>query len=171
MASDELEAMQSIEKALEKMADDEARKRALVWACSRYGLPMDKAPNPPDDSNASSSASGARKTVARASGDTEISGIAVLDSDGNLTFTLQDVKAKSALDASIRLTLVAAYVHEKLTGNPEMSRKKVLVPLLTDWRIYDGNTRQAIVRHRGIIRKGRSALKLDSTAKRGANVY
>ena len=94
----------------------------------------------------------------------EIPGIAIKNTDGSIQFTFRDIKAKSAADAGIRITLLAALVHEKLTGQEELSRKKILNPLLEDWRVYDGNLRDAINEHRGIINT-RTTIKLDSHAK------
>ncbi|HAL44645.1 MAG TPA: hypothetical protein DCP47_01790 [Phycisphaerales bacterium] len=60
-------------------------------------------------------------------------------------------------------------MHEKLTGNPILHRQKILVPLLEDWRINNGNSRRAIGQHRGILPNGRSEFKLDSHAKTQAD--
>lgn len=99
----------------------------------------------------------------------EIPGIAIREGDGTIKFTIRDIKAKNAKDAGIRLTLVAAYVHERLTGNPEISRKDILNPLLKSWRAYDGNIRGAISKHRGILQgAGRDLIKLDTHARNEA---
>jgi len=45
-----------------------------------------------------------------------------------------------------------------------MSSKDVLVPLLKDWRIYDGNIRAALAKHKGILRDD-DLVRLDSHAK------
>ncbi len=97
----------------------------------------------------------------------EIPGIAILEEDGSIRFTIRDIKAKSAIDAGLRLCLVAAFVNEKFNGQEELDRQSILKPLLDDWRVNNGNTRDAINKHRGIINT-RSTVKLDSHAKKEA---
>ena len=168
MPSTELQAMVAIEDALSGISDASERDRVLQWAVAKFGTDL------PVRAGGSERRQEDRGDVKPLSGsvdviENEVPGIAVLEPGGTLRFTIRDIKATSANDAGVRLALVAAYVHEKLTGNPEMSRRKVLNPLLEDWRIYNGNIRQAISEHRGIIGKERGdSIRLDSHAKEEA---
>jgi PAS domain S-box-containing protein len=79
---------------------------------------------------------------------------------------VRDLKAKSGLDAAVRLAQVAIYAHERLTGRP-LSSRKGLTPLLKEWRLYDGNTRARLAREPGIVRSG-DDLTLDPRGRRDA---
>jgi hypothetical protein len=98
--------------------------------------------------------------------ETEIPGIARLTSNGDLKITIRDLKAKSGLDAAVRLAHVAIYAHEKLRGEP-LSSRRTLTPILKEWRLYDGNTRARLSKEKGIIRDG-DALHLDAHSRRDA---
>ena len=98
----------------------------------------------------------------------EIPGIAMLEEEGKIAFTLRDIKAQNKTNAWVRLALLATYVHEELTGETEISRSKVVNPLLKDWRAFDGRVRQAIADHKGIISIGKGLVKLDRRAKEEA---
>lgn len=98
----------------------------------------------------------------------EIPGIAIYDGDNNIKFTFRDIKAKNAKDAAVRLALVSTYVHEQFTGEKIAPRQLTLTPLLKDWRINCGNSRAAIVAHKGIIAEGQNKVQLDSHAKNEA---
>lgn len=95
----------------------------------------------------------------------EIPGIAVVSPSGDLRLTIRgnDLKAKSGLDAAVRLAHVVIYANEKLLGIP-VSSPKVLTPILKEWRLYDSNTRKRLARERGIVRTGDS-LSLDTHAR------
>lgn len=161
MASDEIKAMGEIAKILSSLEDEGARKRVLQWASGRFGLPptehIPRSPGVVQDSRRPATDVEARALR-------ELSGIAVLQEDGTIRFTIRDVKAKSANDAAVRLALVAILAHERLTGCSQMSSRKVLVPLLKDWRIHGRHSRREIHDHRGIVRNGDS-LSLDFHAK------
>lgn len=165
MPSKEIETMAAIEEALEGLEDDE-RQRILKWAIEKYKIiPI---PTLPQDANSEENVNAESIDDKKTNGK-EIPGIAILEEDKTITFTIRDLKAKNANDAGVRLALVAAYVNEKLTGNKILSRKKILKPLLGDWRIDNGNIRSAILAHRGIVPVSRYELKLDSHAKTEAN--
>lgn len=159
---EEIEAIVAISKVLSKIVDQAMRKRILSWACEKYAeMPAAVTPTARLGTAAPSAATISPLPEATSK---EIPGVAILEDDGKIQFTIRDPKAKSAADAGIRSTLVAILVHERLTGKPEASSKNLVVPLLRDWRIYDGNIRQALADHKGIIRAGDS-MRLDSYAK------
>jgi hypothetical protein len=88
-------------------------------------------------------------------GKNEIPGIARLDDKGNFHFTVRDPKATAQADAVKRLTYVAIRSHLLLKKDESgVSRKKVINPILTDWRVYDGNSRPWLANDKGILRDG-----------------
>jgi PAS domain S-box-containing protein len=114
---------------------------------------------------ASSPALATVRTLKRQGG-RELPGIARVTPAGEFRLLVRDLKARSALDAAVRLAKVAIYAHELLTGEPLSSRKS-LTPILRAWRLYDGNTRARLAKERGIVRNGDS-LSLDDQARHGA---
>ena len=154
----ELEAMRVIGTALADL-DPGARVRVLTWIGSHFaiGTPPTQLP-----------ARGLQMVGATTEVETEIPGIARVTEAG-LEITVRDLKAKSALDASIRLAHVVLLAKEKLTGAKTVSSRKEL-PILKQWRLYDGNTRVALGQHKGIHRNG-DDLSLDAISRRDAEMF
>jgi hypothetical protein len=100
----------------------------------------------------------------------EFPGVGLITDTGEFKLTVRDPKAKHTNDAAVRLALVTIYVYCKLTGEKAVSSKKIVKPILEDWRAYTGNTRPVLARHKGILRNG-DALSLDQHAKREAESY
>ena len=99
----------------------------------------------------------------------ELPGIARLTSDGQFQMTLSELKARSRLQAAVRLAMIAIYAHQRLTGRP-LSSRQFLTPLLKEWHLYDGNTRARIAREQGVIRNG-DDLSLEGAARREAERF
>lgn len=99
----------------------------------------------------------------------EMPGIARLSDTGELKITARDLKAKSGLDAAVRLAHIAIFAHEQLAGQP-LSSRSGLTPLLKEWRLYDGNARARLSRDRGILRN-EDSLSLDAHARVDAERY
>jgi hypothetical protein len=99
----------------------------------------------------------------------EIPGIARITDTGEMKITIRDLKAKNARDAVVRLSHIAVWAHETLTGQP-LSSRKGLTPILKEWRIYSGNARSWLAHNKGFIRSGDS-LMLDAHARRDAEAY
>lgn len=157
----EIKAINAVSEALSELDDPEMRKRVLRWANEKFGC----APSPMSPMPAAGSA-----VVANSTGsDKEIPGIAKVSESG-FRLTVRDVKARSAIDAGLRLTHIAIRAHEQLTGQRTVSSKHILVPLLKNWRVYDGNFRAALAKHKGIIRNG-DELELDFHAQSDADKY
>jgi hypothetical protein len=156
---DELECMRVIDESLQSVAEEPARVRIATWVAAKYqGI----AP-------ASSSQGGVERrsvAVTNPTG-TQIAGIAKLSQAGELQLTVRDFKAKSASDAAVRLAHVAIWAAGKLTGELSVSSKKVIVPLLKKYRCYDGNTRGALAKDKGLVRDG-DQLSLDFHAEQFA---
>ncbi|HEX7030365.1 MAG TPA: hypothetical protein VF254_07195 [Gammaproteobacteria bacterium] len=161
---DEFEALRSINAIIERL-EDGPRARILTWLAQKYGAEV---PRLDDFQNANAAEMTGRTGVA-ARGN-EIPGIARLDADGKLRLTIRDLKAKSTNDAAIRLTHIAIYAYQKLTGEESVSSKSVVVPILKEWRSYTGNTRPALAQHKGILRTG-DRLSLDAHSQRDAETY
>jgi hypothetical protein len=156
----ELEAMRVIGTALANL-DPGARVRVLNWIGSHFAIGTPPTQMPP--------AHGLQMVGGTTEVETEIPGIARL-TDAGLEITVRDLKAKSALDAAIRLAHVVLLAKEKLTGAKTVSSRKELVPILKQWRLYDGNTRLALGQHKGILRKG-DDLSLDAISRRDAEMF
>src|SRR4051794_19953704 len=125
----ELEAMRTIGEALSKLEFD-ARVRVLTWISAHFSLPMSSARSP---------TIGLTEETLTDIGQ-ELPGIARM-TDAGLEVTVRDLKARSANDAAIRLAHIAILAKEKLTGTKTLSSRNELLPLLKEWRAYDGNTR------------------------------
>jgi PAS domain S-box-containing protein len=145
---------------------DDARRRVLSYVLARYlpeavpaaGLPaLSPIPAGPQDSGASEGAERA------------LQGIALLTEAGAFQLSLREFKAKSRLDAAVRLAVVAIHAHQLLTGRP-LSSRGVLTPLLKEWRLYDGNTRSRLAREQGILRRG-DDLSLNAQGVRDAERF
>jgi hypothetical protein len=158
----EIKAINAVSEALSAIEDPEIRKRVLRWANDRFGyIPTAKLSSPTQTVLPSASAIGEGS---------ELPGIAKVSETGEFRLTIRDVKARSAIDAALRLTHIAIRAHEKLTGQKSMSSKSILVPLLKSWRVYDGNARFALAKHKGILRNG-DALELDFHAQADADRF
>jgi hypothetical protein len=159
----ELNAMRIVGEAIEGVTDPDARARVLSWVASRFGIP-----HPGPSRKELSAVSGGRS--APVSTDDEIPGIARATANGGIEITVRDLKAKSTTDAAIRLAHIVIYASEKLREERAVSSRKVLLPILKEWRAYDGNTRLALARHKGIHRDG-DLISLDAIAKKDAEKY
>ena len=160
----EITAIAAISSALSNLADAEARRRVLAYVLARYLPEENTLASLPSASLAQTFTSMAPSPVSL-----ELPGVARLTDSGDLRITARDLKAKSGLDAGVRLAHVAIYAHERLTGQP-LSSRKGLTPLLKEWRLYDGNVRARLAKERGIIRSDDS-LSLDAHARRDAERY
>ncbi len=166
MPSDEILAMGIIDDTLNGIDDPDVVERVLAWALKKYGtngnqtIRLDQATATTQDTSPPTE----KPPVLSPKGN-EIEGIAILEPEGKIVFTLRDIKADSKVDAGVKLTLLAAYVHENLTGNEECSRREVINPLLKEWRAYDGGVRGEIANHNGIISVNNRTIKLDRHAK------
>ncbi len=143
----ELAAIVASSAAISKLADVEARRRVLSYVLARYFPEV--AP-----------------TQGWSFTERELPGVAYLTDAGQLRITIRDLKARSRLDAAVRLASVAIYAHQRLAGRP-LSSRRGLTPLLKEWRLYDGNTRAKLAKERGILRSG-DDLSLDARAFRNA---
>lgn len=162
MEDPEIKAMAAVNSALGAIEDPEVRKRVLRWANEKFGFQSEHIG---PGAKVSRAVAPALEEI-----DGEIPGIARLDETGGFRLTVRDLKAKSANDAAIRLVHVALRAYERLAGQKGASSKNVLVPLLKGWRVYDGNTRASLARHKGIIRTG-DELQLDFHAQAEADQF
>jgi hypothetical protein len=165
---DEFECMRSIDESLQQLPDDLTRGRVVTWAAAKYlgnvgigganrGTP--KVPSVPGNS-----------TSEQAAINGEIAGIAKLSQAGEIQLTIRDLKARSTNDAAIRLVHVLLWAAAKLTGETSVSSKRVIVPWLRKYRCYDGNTRGAIAKDKGLVREG-DAISLDFHAEQQAEKF
>jgi len=174
----EIEALGHIDKALGGLEDDDVRLRVLQWAIAKYGgkgsVHAAIAVPPP----ITALSHGGNKPPSAGSGvnlhdlvrSNEIPGIAMISDSGDFRITVRDPKAKNTNDAAIRLAIVAIHAFCKLSGESAASSRRIVKPVLENWRAYTGNTRAALASHQGIIRNG-DALSLDQHAKREAEEY
>ena len=177
---DEIQAISAINSALAKVKDEDARARVLDYILARYrptfGVPVTRVlPSSIPFTRMATNGPGSNfdtrtsPLALMAASEKEVEGIARLTDNGELKITARDLKARSGLDAAVRLAHIAIYAHEQLTGQP-LSSRKGLTPLLQQWRVYDGNARSKLAKERGIIRSGDN-LTLDAHAKRDAERY
>lgn len=167
----EITAIAVISTALAGLADTDARRRVLSYVLARY-LPELPIPTGTSLSSKTSFTFGQSNSNGEPLAEPptrEIPGIACINDVGELKITARELKAKSGLDAAVRLACIAIYAHEKLTGQP-ISSSKVLTPILRAWRLYDGNTRARLAKERGIIRSG-DTLSLDVHARLDAERF
>jgi hypothetical protein len=163
----EISTIAAISAALSKLDDAEARERVISYVLARY-LPKAGVSN----SSLAARAEPARPVPSVGPAPTspaianELPGIARFTESGELQITIRDLKARSGLDAAVRLSYVAIYAHQKLGGRP-LSSPAGLTPLLKAWRLYDGNTRTRLAKDKGILRSG-DDLSLDAHATRDA---
>jgi hypothetical protein len=166
----EIAAIAAISGALSKLDDAEARERVISYVLARY-LPKTAGVQPSLAVRTGTAAPvlSVAPTPAGASVTNEIPGIARLTEGGELQVTIRDLKARSGLDAAVRLSYVAIYAHQKLASRP-LSSPTGLTPLLKAWRLYDGNTRTRLAKDKGILRSG-DDLSLDAHATRDAERF
>jgi hypothetical protein len=170
----EANAIASISIALRPL-DEEARSRVFEYVARRFSFGS----SVPNTASASLAASPSQNAILVAppknTGDNasmslgEIAGIALKEGDDGIRITVRDLKARSGLDAAVRLAHIAIYACEKLLKRPLSSRNE-LNPLLGEWRLYDGNTRARLAKEVGIVRD-KDNLKLDAHARKAAEKY
>ena len=162
---DELECMRTIDQSLQGMPDDTTRTRIANWVASKYlGLGIYVSARKPSTAVLGSAGRSETETVG------EIAGIAKLSQSGEVQLTVRDFKAKSTNDAAIRLVHVLIWATKKLTGEASASSKHSIVPWLRKYRCYDGNTRGAIAKDKGLVRDG-DQLSLDFHAEQNAERF
>jgi hypothetical protein len=170
----EANAIASISIAL-KPLDEEARARVFEYVARRFSFGSWAAKSSMVNAAAAPAHSAAVPTQANSTSDgqsrslNEIDGIALKDGDDGIRITVRDLKARSGLDAAVRLAHIAIYACERLLKRPLSSRNE-LNPLLEEWRIYDGNTRARLAKEVGIVRD-KDNLKLDAHARKAAEKY
>jgi hypothetical protein len=165
----EIAAIGTISVALAGLSDAEARQRVISYVLARYlpsSSPVSLIPVPRAAATATPVGSVAAGPV---SGAKELPGIARLTDAGDLQVTIRDLKARSGLDAAVRLAYVAIYAYQQLAGQA-FSSPKGLTPLLKTWRVYDGNSRTRLAKDKGILRNG-DDLSLDAHATRDAERF
>lgn len=164
MSDIEIKAITAVNEALASIDDPEIRNRVLRWVNDKFGF-VPSGVKLTREMSRQRDVPSMSEVVAG-----EIPGIAMLTETGEFRLTVRDLKAKSANDAALRLAHIAIRAYQKLTGQKTVSSKNFLVPLLKYWRVYDGNTRAALARHKGIIRNG-DELGLDSHATTDAERF
>jgi hypothetical protein len=166
---DEFECMKIIDQNMQAMPDDATRQRVASWVRAKFLGEVGVLRARPDGSLADTAQADAIDSAdARRSG--EIPGIAKLSQSGDVQVTVRDFKAKSANDAAIRLVHVLIWATTRLTGNGVVSSKGLIVPWLRKYRCYDGNTRWAIAKDKGLVRDG-DQLSLDFHAEQLAEKF
>jgi len=170
----EVATITAIIDALLELADTESRRRVLSYVLSRFApdeLGRAGESNAKAIGNSTSSVGPvtAIHQPNQPAQENEIAGIARLTDSGELKITIRDLKARSGLDAAVRLAHVAIYAYEKLTGAAFSSRQG-LTPILREWRLYDGNSRSRLAKEKGILRDG-DELRLDAHSRRDAEKY
>jgi hypothetical protein len=159
---EELECMGCADEAIRSLDDEAARTRVVNWLAAKYlGGAVVTGGSPAAQISANPS-NGVAEVHAN-----QIPGIAKLSPSGEVQLTVRDFKAKSANDAAVRLVHVVIWATAKLKGEPSVSSKNVIVPLLRKYRCYDGNTRGAIANDKGLVRDG-DTLSLDFHAEQHA---
>lgn len=170
----EANAIASISVAL-KPLDADARARVFEYVARRFSFTgfVPSSPLPAIAAPVATQTFGAtelaKPPVKSPEGLTEIDGIALKDGDDGIRITVRDLKARSGLDAAVRLAHIAIYACEKLLKRP-LSARNELNPLLVDWRLYDGNTRARLAKEVGIVRD-KDNLKLDAHARKAAEQF
>jgi len=100
----------------------------------------------------------------------ELSAIATLIPDGQYHLSIRDLKATNAKDAVKRLVYVIIRSYTQLMNSAFVSRKDIINPELSRWRLADGNSRNYIAIDRGIIKNG-DQLCLDHHAQNEADQF
>jgi len=155
----EFHVLESVCTQLDEL-DAEPRERVIRYVMNRYSI----------GANPVERQAGARQPGSVASSVTELNGIALLKGDGSLRVTVRDLKGATAKDAARRLIYAVVLSNEMLTGSREVSSRKTLVPILREYRLYDGNTRALIASDKGVIRNG-DLLSLDAHARTEAEAF
>jgi hypothetical protein len=170
----ELKAMGAIWSALSALEDDAARNRCINWALSRLGVsvPTGSTRVAMDVSHGVqtrplSAAPVAIKHTESQHGADDWEDVFERSEDGAIRVIARDIKAKSRIDAAIRLVHLVVYANEVLNGQGKTSSKKFALPVLREWRAYDANVRGSLAKHQGIKRDG-DLLSLDIHSKREA---
>jgi hypothetical protein len=161
----ELNVMAGMLKEVSKIKEDPAAvNRVMVWLSNKlnFASVAPKGPSRPSNGDKGSQTSEQQQGAH--------SEIAEINEDGTLLLHLRDLKAKTKIDATKRLVLITLLLAEELSGKKTVSSKNVLLPLLKEWRVYDGNTREFIATYQGIHRKG-DELSLDKPGKDEARKY
>jgi len=172
----EIAAMESVSDALSQLSDSEARRRVIGYILARFAPenpPQSSEPVAPTGWGTTRAAIASAPSLGTADvsqGEREIPGIARLSDAGELKITIRDLKARSGLDAAVRLAHVAIYAYERLTGGQALSSSRGLTPILREWRLYDGNTRTRLAKEKGMLRDG-DELRLDAHSRRDAEKY
>lgn len=169
----EANAIATISVAL-KPLDEDARFRVFDYVARRFSFSVashGKPTSSPGNTALAPAATVERSatTLAKNRDTGEIDGIAISDGEDALRITIRDLKARSGLDAAVRLAHIAIYACDKLLRRP-MSSRNELTPLLKEWRLYDGNTRARLAKEKGIVRDDDN-LKLDAHARKAAEAY
>ncbi|MCC7389997.1 MAG: hypothetical protein IT431_14645 [Phycisphaerales bacterium] len=162
----EIDALAAINETMESLPDDQSRVRVLEWAISKFQLSgsMSTTAAPRVPVGVVGQSSGTPQTAATPG---ELGDIIHILDDGSIKVVARDLKAASANDAAVRLAHVVVYCVKHLLNGQKASSKVHLVPVLRDWRCYNGNTRGALAKEKGMIREG-DALSLDQLAARRA---
>src|SRR5205823_2466461 len=150
----ELTAMTSVWDALQSLPDKEAQLRCITWALSRLGLTLPTGPGVRAGSPIAPSASPLTSSSPSAAGEDSLVDIVEQTEDGRFRVIARDLKARSRNDAALRLVHLVLYANEIIGGQQKTSSRKFVIPVLKDWRAYDGNTRVAIANSPGIKREG-----------------
>jgi hypothetical protein len=100
----------------------------------------------------------------------DLSAIATFGPDGQYHSSIRDLKAKNAKDAAKRLVYVLIRSYTKLMKTDTVSRKDLINPELTKWRLSNANTRGLIANDPGIIKQGDS-FSLDQHAQKEADDF
>lgn len=159
----EIDAIKTVDAALSALNEDE-RIRVLQWAIAKFRGSTSVGPSSIGRPSLAMPLGGGMVTA------NEIPGIAALTPDGEFKLTVRDVKASNTNDAAVRIAHLVIWAHQQLKGEPSVSSKKVLVPILRKWRAYTGNTRNILAKHQGILREG-DKLSLDMHAAKAAQKY
>jgi len=154
----EIQALSTIIDAIEGVENQDAINRILKYVLNKFG--DEDTPAKPSRRHCSDNEQ--EEENGNESGN-EIPGIALVSDSGVFKLTVRDPKAKNTKDAAIRLALVTIYAYCQLTKEKSASSKKIVKPILENWRAYTGNTRNSLAQHAGILRDG-DALSLDHHA-------
>lgn len=98
----------------------------------------------------------------------EIPGIAYLNDDSEVIFTVQMPQARSANEAAVKLAHVVVHTYDVLKHERWISAPKALIPLLRKYDLYTGNTRKSLANHEGILRQGQQLSLTDAARAEAA---
>jgi hypothetical protein len=99
-----------------------------------------------------------------------LDGIAEKDEEGNVSIVVSDLKARNAKDAAKRLIYVTLLARKKLLQEQKTDRA-VVTSVLTNYGLYDGNSRHLISKDKALIKDGRKKLTLSAAAAPQAAKY